>query len=133
VLFRKRFLKLLLILVDELLVSFVIEEDRRALLRQALQLREHVEVNAMRAKEDVARKCVERGEGMLEIGGDAGVGCWMAGLIDEVVLGPERGAADDDHITKLGGWVAGEMCAERPRGATARVACGFVGDECEAA
>jgi hypothetical protein len=46
---------------------------------------------------------------------------------------PEADAADDDDVAEDGGWVAGQMDAEGPGGATARVAAGAVGDKCHVA
>ena len=110
-----------------------VDPDFGALLREALQLGEQVEVNAVRAEEDVAGQGVQCGEGVLEIASDAGVGRWLAGAVDEVVLGPEGIAAEDHDIAQLRGWVAGEMYAEGPCGAAAGVAGGLVGGEGEAA
>ena len=50
-----------------------------------------------------------------EVVGDAGVGLGMAGVGDEVVVGPEADAADDDDVAELCAWVAGKMDAGRSR------------------
>ena len=64
---------------DGAVVAVGIDPDRVALLRHARELREHVEVHAVCAEEDVAGQRVEHDEGVGEVAGDAGIGCGIAG------------------------------------------------------
>jgi hypothetical protein len=61
------------------------------------ELGQHVEVDAVRAEEDVAGKGFEGAEALLEVGGHLRI----LGVVDEVVAGVDVGAADDDCVQAL--------------------------------
>ncbi len=83
----------------------------------------------MGAEEDVAGELAEGGEGVLEVGGDAGVGLGVAGCGDELVVVERGEAADDDDVAELRGGLAGDVDFHGPCGAAAGVAGGLVGGQ----
>ncbi len=63
-----------LMLGNSAVIACGVDPDGGALLGQAGELGEHVEVAAMRAEKDIAGQGGECSEGVVEICGDAGIG-----------------------------------------------------------
>src|ERR1700683_5260211 len=86
--------------VDEGSVPVWVDPYRCAITCAPGLFAEQVEVDPMRAEENVAGQHSQRCEGMAEVGGDAGVRRWACGAVDEVEVRPETDSADDDDIAQ---------------------------------